>query len=418
MTAPLEMIDAYRAWRAAIKGIRLDGHAIVTGNGDGVGDPQPGMWRMRDGSRTAPFVPVKIWLVDDETGQPVHKVHKGMKFRCAAQRGKDDRVLTHEETIAVWAWCMTHPVTIEDRNAWLKDGRWPGEVDAPVKPTLAEQNTTAAPAAAPREPTIGDNSKGTEADPFLAIKAEFDDYAATCAAFLDSITKAGGIKTKVEADQANNMADCIGKVRGGIAKRADEKREELVAPHLEAQREINGRFKPIIENGDAIAKTLRGVATIWTVAEQNRLQAIAAAEAKKKADAENARRAEELKKFQAEQAALRRAEAERQAAMAAQLGEPVAAPELDDEPEPIVIPDDLKPVEVIVPQVKLQVGGQRGAKRSLKTRKVATVTDYAKALAFFAETDDVKELIATLAQRAVTAGVPVPGVEVSEAAAL
>mgnify|MGYP000467509077 CR=1 FL=1 len=45
------------------------------------------------------------------------------------------------------------------------------------------------------------------AERVAAFKAELDDYSQTCRDFLSAIGKAGGVKTKVEADQASNMAD-------------------------------------------------------------------------------------------------------------------------------------------------------------------------------------------------------------------
>src|SRR5690606_9123804 len=124
-------------------------------------------------------------------------------------------------------FCMSHPIAISDRDAWIKTGRFPGEVAAPVPPSAAVQAAAmlSSPAA-----QIGDNSKGTEADPLKLIKMEFDDYAATVREFIAKAERAGGIKTKPDADQAANMADMIGKNRGGIARRADDARKEANAP--------------------------------------------------------------------------------------------------------------------------------------------------------------------------------------------
>ena len=61
--------------------------------------------------------------------------------------------------------------------------------------------------------------------------------------------------------------------------------------------------------------------------------------------------------------------------------------------------------------VKVQAGGQRGRKTGLREVTKYIVTDHTKALAFFAESEDVKELVSELAERASKAGVAVPGVE-------
>jgi hypothetical protein len=58
--------------------------------------------------------------------------------------------------------------------------------------------------------------------------------------------------------------------------------------------------------------------------------------------------------------------------------------------------------------------GTRGRAQSLKTFKRAEIEDYEKALAFFKESQDVKDLVQDLANRAVRAGITVPGTKVVE----
>jgi hypothetical protein len=50
----------------------------------------------------------------------------------------------------------------------------------------------------------------------------------------------------------------------------------------------------------------------------------------------------------------------------------------------------------------------------LKTFKHAQIEDYEKALTFFKESQDVKDLVQELANRAVRAGITVPGTKVIE----
>jgi len=58
--------------------------------------------------------------------------------------------------------------------------------------------------------------------------------------------------------------------------------------------------------------------------------------------------------------------------------------------------------------------GTRGRAQTLKTFKHAEIEDYEKALAFFKESKDVKDLVLELANRAVRAGITVPGTKVIE----
>ena len=80
---------------------------------------------------------------------------------------------------------------------------------------------------------------------------------------------------------------------------------------------------------------------------------------------------------------------------------------------------DLAPVTVAPVEVKVSLGGQRGAKRSLKTKQVANIMDHKAALAFFAEHDEVKALVLKLAQKLVDSGMTaIPGVTVTNAVKL
>lgn len=310
---------------------------------DGV--PQVGFYKMRRG-RNAPWLPVAIWEKD---GALVCRVAKEMA-----------------DPNDIWTYCCGNPVSKADAKHAFEHGTWPGDA-----------------------PSVGHNSRQYGED-FDGIKAEFDDYAEIVEAFLTDVAKAGGIKTKAEADRANNMADAIGKVKGGLAKKADDRRDVEMRPHLEAQRAINAKFNPIIQLGIDLADKLRRLAGIWTKTEQDRLQKIA----------------DEVARV-ARQEAEAKARAEREAweKSRADGGEK--------------LPPTMPQQEIVAEKVRVQVGGQRGAKRSLKIKIIARVTDHAKALAHFADAQDVRDVVQKLAQRAVDAKLATPpGVEVVEEARL
>lgn len=307
------------------------------------GHPQTGYYKMRRG-KDGPWLPVAIWEKD---GQMVAVRGDG--------KGGRERV----EPDDIWTWCASNPVKQAEAKYAFEHGKW--ESDAP---------------------TIGDNSKSYP-DTYEGISAEFTDYAELVAQFLADVEKSGGIKTELQANKASNMADAVGSVRGGIAKRADEMRDALVRPHLEAQREINGKFKPLIDEAKALDAKLRRAAGAWAKAEQDRLQKIAD----------------------------ERARVAREAAEKAAREALASSPGADDGVVPTV---DVVPV-VVPEQVKVQLGGQRAAKRSLKTRLVAAVTDYEAALQHFKNSDDVRDAVTALAQRAVKAGMKdIPGVKIIE----
>ena len=58
--------------------------------------------------------------------------------------------------------------------------------------------------------------------------------------------------------------------------------------------------------------------------------------------------------------------------------------------------------------------GTRGRAQTLKSTKKAKITDYAVCLEFFKDSDDIKSCVQMLANRAVRAGITVPGAEVLE----
>lgn len=338
------MSDEFQNWRDALAGKEVALH---------VDTPRSGYYKMRNG-RDGPYQPVAIWMRDGE-----------LTCRVAGD---------YRDPVKVWSWCAKNPVSKDDAKFAFANGSWPGD--------------------APATATVGDNSKHY-GEGFDGLQAEVNDYAELCRQFLADAQKAGGIKTKAQADQAGNMADAIGDVKGGLARKADVSRETLTAPHVAAQKEINGQYKPLVDIGKAIAADLRKAAAAWSKAEQARLQAIADAEARKAQAAADA-------KAKAEREAWEREQAERR------FQTPGEVIELDLVPPPPSAP------AIVAEKVVVHVGGQRGNKRSLKTRRVAVIEDYAKALAFFAENSDVKAVIQTLAQRAVTAKMPVPGVGVRE----
>ena len=341
MSETFATADPYSYWRNALNGVVGDISAD---------HPQLGRYRMRKG-KDGPYQPVAIFSKDGEMQAAV-----GREF---------------VDPLDIWTWCADKPVSEADYKHAIATGSWPGDA-----------------------PPIGDNSKNY-ATGFDGLKAELEDYGQMCREFLATVGKAGGIKTKADADRASNMADAIGDVKGGIARKIDEAREEAVAPHLKAQRDINAAYKPLVDEGKSIAADLRRASAIWTKAEQDRLQKIAdEAAAKARAEAEA------------------KAKAEREAWEREQVRKRAIAP---DEPAIVAPPPAVATPAIVAEKVKVSVGGQRGARRSLKTEKIAKITDHAKALAFFAEAQEVKDAVAKLAQRAVDAKMPTPpGVEVVE----
>jgi hypothetical protein len=114
--------------------------------------------------------------------------------------------------------------------------------------------------------------------------------------------------------------------------------------------------------------------------------------------------AEQRAKWMAEQAAAEEARKAAEAERAKLMRDDPIAALTTPEPELPMAPPPPAPV-------KVQAGGQRGRKTGLREVTRYVVTDHKAALAFFADSEDVRELVAKLAERASKAGVAVPGVE-------
>lgn len=198
----------------------------------------------------------------------------------------------------------------------------------------------------------------------LPLTEEIEEVAHQAVAWLDK----NGITDATSKDMAANYKDRLLDLR----KSADLQREVEKRPHLEASRAVDAKWKPSIDLAQISADRLREALTVYMRAELA---------------AEEKRRAAEVARQKAEHEAYLKAN-------------PMA--EYTAEPEP----------EIVAAPVKVQAGGQRGRKTGLRTVTRVVVKDHAAALAFFAESDDVRELVQKLAERATKAGVKVPGAEV------
>ena len=279
---------------------------------DGV--PQVGFYKMRR-SKNAPWLPVAIWSKD---GTLVCRVAGEMK-----------------DPNEVWTYCCGNPVNKADAKHAFETGSWPGDV-----------------------PGIGDNSGD------LSLAEDIEDTATQAKAWLKKTT----IQSKVECDMAANWRTKL----LDLKKRAEAEHKAEKAPHLEAGRAVDAKFKPIIETADDAANALRRVLTSYMAAEEAKLRA--AAELERKAAEEAARQAK---------------------AAAAAKGQP--------EPEDVPLP--------LPEPAKVQAGGQRGRKVGLREITKYVMTDYEAALAHVKEHPDVRAAVEKVAAAMARAGAKVPGVE-------
>jgi len=183
-----------------------------------------------------------------------------------------------------------------------------------------------------------------------------------------------GIKDKTSMDMAANYRAKL----LDLAKKADAERDAKVRPHLDAQRTINAEFKPLVDSAKSAADTVRAALSRYMAEED----AKARKAAEEKARIENEKRMAEYQRQQEE-----------------------AARNATTEPEQPEMPAMVAPEPV-----KLQAGGQRGKKASLREITRYRLDDYAKALAAVKDHPDVIAAVEKVAFAQARAGATVPGV--------
>ncbi len=327
------MSDQYDGWRARLhaKEIGADVPPVQEDN------PDSGYYRMRDGSKEGPWIPVVIWRKDDGS------------LMCVTNRGNGAENVDPGKT---WTYCAKNPIAKDLFTRAFKEGVWLDMIDKPTQNSKIE---------------------GT----YESLIEELEELVSRTEEFKRDNPK--GVQDKTTADLMRNREARVAE----IISEADAMFTVEKKPHLEAGRKVDERFHFRKNIAAPLRTQLKGLWGTFVAAEEKRLR-----------DAEAKRLKEEQAAFEAEQAKI---QAERDAIDAAQAKlmdeDPIAAltsapPKKPDLPEPP------KPFEV-----KVSVGGGVGNKSSLKTVWVAEVTDYKAAAEFFHDHAEMKDLIDKLAKR-------------------
>lgn len=336
-------VDAYGYWRACLKngGKAPDGVAFLpTYHGNsGHEEPQPGLYRTRI-AKGGPLVPVQIWLTKD--GATTHTFVAG----CELAGTINGKSVTADTLADRWIWL--EPITKTALAFYTENGRWEGEA-----------------------PTIGDNSGNLT--PLELLR----DYIETARSWF----KGKKFDTQNAVDEAANYTAELTKRKND----ADRERDGLIRPHLDAQRDINAKYKPQIEDADTLVKNIKRSCDDFMRAEKARLEA------------------EQRAKYAAELKAAEEARKAVEEQRAKQMRDDPIAAMTTAEPELPMAPPPPEPV-------KVQAGGQRGKKMALRTYTVHEITDYAAALAWAKDDPKVIDAVTAVCVAASRAGWTVPGV--------
>lgn len=266
----------------------------------------------------------------------------------------------------IWTYCCKYPILEEWYRARMAGQVWPDE-SAAVSESLAHRTDT--------------NNPPTD---------EAELLQGQIAAAVAGIGEYANIVSDETAARAQSLRSRLLELSG----QADKIREAQKKPHFEAGKAIDAKFQPLVKLAKSAADTIR--------------DALGAHETRKAREAERIRREAEEARMKVERDAARlRAEAEAAAREAEKAGRPAPIPEPIPEPAPIPTPEPLSaPVAAI--------RGAYGRAAAVKVVKVAKVVDQDRAYLALKAHPEMIALIAVLAQRAATAGIPLEGVEVTE----
>lgn len=249
----------------------------------------------------------------------------------------------------VWTYACRRPISHELYTSVVDGGAWPEQIDAEV--------AAAAPAG------IGHNS----GEPHEVALDELDALDRAWSTWLQSI--GGAIRD--ETDDAK--ADTFQKRFHDLMKKADETRDAMKRPHLEAGRQIDATWKPVIQHAETAKRRVGEAVLPYRKAR------------------DEARRADE--RAAAEETARKRREHDEAVAAAAAASAPPPPP---PEPEPAL--------------------AARPVKKGFREVKVLVVTDLAAATASIlkhdAQNQDLVNAVRVVARRLLDAGIKVDGVEI------
>lgn len=342
----------------AMKGIRGPIHD---------GDPQTGWYRNRklvsargETPKRYEFQAVAYWK-DSKTGEQ----------RCHVNGKSVDESRMHY----IWPFASKYPISEEVYHAFLETGRWPEHNEA-----IAEQDRR--------------SNEAPDDDSLEGVRARIDALVAEA----NRLMKAGPAKTKAEADAAADVAVKLGE----LYALADDLRKKEKKPHWDAAQAVDAEWNPVRDSA-LVYKTLKSKVVQPFL------------------DAENARLKREAEEAAAEQARIRREAEEAAAAEQERLNEQYAreaAAAAQNNAPPPPPPEDVKvelPPEAYAPKpVFTPVRAGTGKTVSTRIERTMLIEDYAKALAFFAEHDEIKAKVQELANKLAKSKMPVPGCKLLE----
>lgn len=270
----------------------------------------------------------------------------------------------------LWSWVCRNPISYDLYKSAVAGVPWPDEPPAPKTHNLP-------------------------VDEVEALDMELSGEIEQAEAFLKA-----PIANQDDADKAAIWAKRLGE----LEKKLDGIRDERKRPHLEAGRKIDAEFKPKIERAADFKTRLKRHLDAWLRAQ---------AEAERKRQQEAMAEAARIRR-EAEEAAERAAEAAR-AIEEADINQPLDLEAVAESTE-AALEAERKAAELAQAEADAQkrstAAGRTGAKVSLRSYKMAKITDFDALYAALKTHPDMISKAEELAQRAASKGFPLAGMEI------
>jgi hypothetical protein len=201
--------------------------------------PSPGRYRLparRTSGGTPQSLPVAVWR-DQHDGQLRVLIGRN---RLLVEGDPTTRDAFLEFATGGWLRCVA--VTQAEYNAAVQSGSWPDEHEAVTRHNQA-----------PPEESLE------------AIAERIDDLAREA----ETLVARGAAQTQAECDRAADLANLLGR----LERQADELRRREKRPHEEQAKEVDRRWRPLIERAEAGKSALkRVVITPWLAALERQRQ--------------------------------------------------------------------------------------------------------------------------------------------------
>jgi hypothetical protein len=325
----------YAKWDALLRGERPELYEDT---------PEPGFYRSRQ-FQNGPLVGVAIWREGDQT----IVVRAGNLVK-----GED-----------VWPNCARSPITETYYRTWMQSGVWPDEHVLPPSdgPGMARRGQARLGRA--RQGAVWPENEPRDPGEFETLADQIESAKAGVAEY-----------TEIADDDTARRAQSLRARLNELSRTADNRRQILKKPHLEAGQAVDHKWQPLVKDAKDGAETLASRLSAYATR-----QARAVEEARRIAEAEQKR-------------------AENEARRARESGQ-------ESREEPPASPPEL-------PRVATTIRGAYGRAASVRLVRVAIIRDIDEAFQYFRKDELVIEAILLAAQRQVNAGVTPPGIEVEE----